>query len=258
MTYQPKVTKPADTVVKQGGCAVLAFALEGGGKTHFLVNSHDVAPHLVLLNFDRDASHHLKRYKGEDYIEEKFEQTDNPVQARAACNRVEQIIGWATQQKHPIVFGIDNVVNWKALANTAYLPNEAELSKRRNPEIVARDYELSNTHLRRCVFSLESSNLYAVLTSPAEPRWVGETRKAQEGGEDLIESKAWKGFDFCITSKIYLFNAGGTSTLVRPIPQEKVGKPEYKAQIITAKFRSAAQGMILESPTLKEVLGVVG
>lgn len=247
--YQPKVVRPADTTIKQGGSAILVFGLEGSGKSQFGIDTHDVAPHLVYLNFDRDVSHLLAKYKGEDYVYEKINHAEEREIAAARCRKIEDVVDWAVRAKEPLVLCIDNVVNWRSLASAAFLPADKEP--------IPRDYENVNSYLRRCVLKLEQSNVWTVLTAPAGPKWVGEQKKAQEvRGEDLLESKAWEGFDFCVVAKLYLYNVGARK-LVRPVPTEEVSKPEFKAQIVTAKLKPKVQGMIVEQPRLKEVWEVI-
>lgn len=244
--YLPKITKPADTILKAGGTAVLVWGMDGSGKSHFAINTADVAPHMTYLNMDRDVSHLLAKYKGEDYVYEKFRADASRELAAAQCSKVEDMIDWACKQKEPGVFVVDNLVNWRELSNNAYLPETSDP--------IPRDYERSNNYLRRCALKLEASRLYVVFTAPAGQKWIGEQKKAQElKGEDLLECKAWDGFDFCVTTKVYLFNPGD-KRLLRPIPEEDPSPIQFKGYIQRAKLRPRAQGLVLDNPRLKEVL----
>ena len=153
---------------------------------------------------------------------------------------------WA-YKKGNCVIAFDNVQNWRSLSNRAYLPEGEE-------KPIPRQYEQSNDHMRTVALLCEAApSTHSVFTAPASPKWVGQQTKITEGGEDLLESKAWEGLDFAVQTSVYMFNQTHKK-MVKPRPVEGSIEPDFRALIVTAKLRPIVQGLIIEQPTLGEIL----
>ena len=241
-----KPVAPSDITPRTDGSSTLVWGLEGSGKSHFAINAADLASTIVYLNFDRDVSHLLSTFKGDEVIHEKFV-VGTQAQAIRDCARIEELVRWATRKGDCIVV-FDNVQNWRSLSNTAHLPANEERP-------IPRQYEQSNNHQRTCALLLEEStnNVHTIFTVPAGPKWIGQQKKIQEAGQDLLEAKSWEGLDFAVQSSIYLFNQGHSKMTI-PIPTEELAEVDWKALIVTAKLRPVVQGLIMDNPTLAAIL----
>ena len=66
--YQPRHFKTGTAPAPHGGGILIVYGEPGVGKTQFCVETADVGTPLYMCNFDRDAAHLLKKYKGEGGI----------------------------------------------------------------------------------------------------------------------------------------------------------------------------------------------
>lgn len=242
-----KPISPADITPRTEGSSTLVWGLEGSGKSHFAIHTAELASTILYLNFDRDVSHLLSKFKGEEVLHEKFV-VGTQAQAIRDCARIEELVRWAVRKGNCIVV-FDNVQNWRSLSNTAHLPNE--------DRIIPRHYELSNNHQRTVALLLEenTTNVHTIFTVPAGPKWIGQKTKITDeySGQDLLEAKSWEGLDFAVQTSIYLFNQGHSKMTV-PIPTEELAEVDWKALIVTAKLRPIVQGLIVDNPTLGSIL----
>ena len=241
-----KPVSPSEIPTRTEGSSTLVWGLEGSGKSHFAINTGLDVSAIYYLNFDRDVSHLLSKFQGEEVVHSKFVLTTK-MQATRDCADIVSIVEAAARKGNCIVV-FDNVQNWRSISNTAYLPEGEDRP-------IPRQYEQSNNHQRSVALILEEStqNVHTIFTVPAGPKWIGQQRKVQEAGEDMLEAKSWEGLDFAVQQSIYLFNQGH-SKMTKPTPTENLSGVDWKALIITAKLNPIVQGLIISNPTLGSVL----
>lgn len=222
------------------------WGLEGSGKSHFAILTDLDTPSIFYLNFDRDVSHLLGKFPGSEVVHQKFV-LSSKMQATRDCATIVSIVEQAARKGNCIVV-FDNVQNWRSISNTAYLPEGEDRP-------IPRQYEQSNNHQRSVALILEeaTNNVHTIFTVPAGPKWIGQQRKVQEGGEDMLEAKSWEGLDFAVQQSIYLFNQGH-SKMTKPTPVENLAGVDWKALIVTAKLNPIVQGLIVSNPTLGTIL----
>jgi len=247
--YQPKRFQPGDAPPKRKGGIIRIFGLEGSGKSQLAINSWDIAQPLFYANYDRCASHLLKAYKGEaGFFYEEFGKLDSRADAKSACERLDAFANAAISVGDG-VFVIDNENNEWSITKKAYLPNE---------DAAAKDYDDANEFERNIRLGLEAAGIWTVITTPAKQKWFG-ARTSTLDGETYYEPYGWAHTKFMATAEVWLYRSplspGATIT-----PSGDMADYKYLAEIRTAKYRAAVEGVVLgeEKPvTLRGILEVV-
>jgi hypothetical protein len=247
MSYQPQHFKAGEAPATKPGGIIMVYGHPGVGKTQFCVNTWDVADTLFCANFDRDASHIIKKYQGEGGVYyDQFTALTQP-QALAVLEKIEGMRN-AAISKGSAVFMVDNA---------AAAADIVALAKYDPKKFGALAYGGVNTWWRDFLLPLEKAGIWCLLTAPSREIW------AELKSTGLYGSDGWKHLDYHIMGEVWLFTtrplgaknepkvAGNAGELSMPADYPAL---EYKAQIMLAKKRPVVQGMILKSPSLKGIL----
>ena len=247
MTYQPQHFAPGEAPTTKPGGIIMIYGHPGVGKTEFCVKTWDVADTLFFANFDRDASHIIKKYTGQGGV--YYDQFTALTQPQAK-NVLEKVEGMANAAKS----------NGKALLvldNAAAAADIVSLAHYDNRKFGALAYGPVNAWWRDFLLPLEKAGIWCLLTAPSREIW------AELKSTGLYGSDGWKHLDYHIMSELWLFNSRPLGAKNEPQSMGAAGELElpkdyptleYKGQIMLAKKRPAVQGMILRNPTLKGIL----
>ena len=246
MSYQPQHFKPGEAPATKPGGIITVYGHTSVGKTQFCINTWDVADTLFFANFDRCASHLIKKYEGQGGVYyDQFTAMTQP-QAKGVLEKLEGMRN-AAISTGKAVFVIDNVHNCANIVASALKSNK--------PGALA--YVDINTWWNDFLLPLEKAGIWGLLTAPSRELWA-ETKSLGLYGADT-----WKHLDNPIMAEVWLFTTRPLGARNAP---ESVGVAgelelpkdypalEYKAQIMLAKKRPAVQGMILKTPSLVKIL----
>ncbi len=254
--YQPQHFAPGGAPPSKPGGIVMIYGHPAVGKTQFCVNTWDVGDTLFFANFDRDASHILKKYQGAGGVYyDQFTALTQP-QAKGVLEKLEGMRN-AAISKGKAVLVVDNAAACADIVTLAlYDPKK----------FGALAYGGVNTWWRDFLLPLEKAGIWCLLTAPSREVW--EELKST----GMYSSDGWKHLVYHIMGEIWLTNnrpPGGKNnpkSLELPKKEGEESNPsemelpadyptlEYKGQIMLAKKRPAVKGMILKSPTLKGIL----
>ncbi len=246
MSYQPQHFAPGEAPATKPGGIIMIYGHPGVGKTKFGVATDDVADTLFFANFDRDASHIIKQYKGKGGVYyDQFTALTKP-QAQGV---LEKLIGMKNGaiSSGKAVLVIDNAAAAADIVSLALLDNKPG----------ALSYGDVNRWWRDFLLPLEKAGIWCLLTAPSKELWA-ETKSLGLYGAD-----GWKHQDYHIMSELWLFTSRPLGAKNEPKSEGVAGELElpadypaleYKGQIMLAKKRPAVQGMIMKSPSLKGIL----
>ncbi len=247
MTYQPAHFKPGESPSTKPGGIIMVFGHPGVGKTQFCVNTWDVADTLFFANFDRDASHIIKKYTGQGGVYyDQFTALTQP-QAKGVLEKLEGMRNAAISTGKAVL----------VIDNAAAAADIVSLGLYDPKKFGALAYGGVNTWWRDFLLPLERAGIWCLLTAPSREIW------AELKSTGLYGSDGWKHLDYHIMSELWLFttrplgaknepqSAGAAGDL--EIPKDYPAL-EYKGQIMLAKKRPAVQGMIMKSPSLRGIL----
>ena len=249
MTYQPAHFKPGEAPVSKPGGIIMVYGHPSVGKTQFCVNTWDVADTLFFANFDRDASHILKKYEGKGGV--YYDQFTALTQqnAKGVLEKLEGMRNAAISTGKAVLV-VDNAAACADIVTLALYDKS---------KFGALAYGGINVWWRDFLLPLEKAGIWCLLTAPSKEIW------AELKSTGLYGSDGWKHQDYHIMSEVWLFTtrplgaknepkmAGAAGDLFLP-DESEYPTLEYKGQIMLAKKRPAVQGMIMKSPTLKGIL----
>ncbi len=258
MSYQPQHFAPGEAPATKPGGIIMVYGHPGVGKTQFCVNTWDVADTLFFANFDRDASHILKKYQGKGGVYyDQFTALTQP-QAKKVLEALEGMANAAISTGKS-VFVLDNAAAAADIAVLALYDPKG---------YGAMSYGGVNTWWRDFLLPLEKAGIWCLLTGPSKEVW--EDLKST----GFYASDGWKHLDYHVMGEIWLTNnrppggrnnpksSGTAGDMELPADAQYKDdrlisgypKLEYKGQIMLAKKRPAVQGMIMKNPTLKGIL----
>jgi hypothetical protein len=247
MAYQPAHFKPGEAPASKPGGIIMVYGHPSVGKTQFCVNTWDVADTLFFTNFDRDASHIIKKYEGQGGVYyDQFTALTQP-QAKAVLEKVEGMRN-AAISLGKAVFTIDNAAAAADLVALALYDQK---------KFGALAYGGVNTWWRDFLLPLEKAGIWCLLTAPSREVW------AELKSTGLYASDGWKHLVYHIMGEVWLFTTRPLGAENEPESEGTAGELElpkgypaleYKAQIMLAKKRPAVQGMILKDPSLLKIL----
>ncbi|KKM74305.1 hypothetical protein LCGC14_1401690 [marine sediment metagenome] len=247
MTYQPQHFAPGESPSTKPGGIIMVYGHPGVGKTQFCVKTEDVADTLFFANFDRDASHIIKKYTGQGGVYyDQFTALTQP-QAKGVLEKLEGMRN-AAIAKGSSVFVMDNA---------AAAADIVALGLYDPKKFGALAYGGVNTWWRDFLLPLERAGIWCLLTAPSREIW------AELKSTGLYGSDGWKHLDYHIMSELWLFTTRPLGAKNEPKSQGTAGELElpadypaleYKGQIMLAKKRPAVQGMIMKNPSLRGVL----
>lgn len=260
--WAPRHFNPGDAPAKKQGGILIVYGHPSVGKTQFAINTWDVADTLYFLNFDRDASHLIKKYEGTGgcYYEEFSALTRT--QANTCLEKMTGMKNLAMSAGKG-VFVLDNFLHADEIVTLAKVdPDDRRGGLAHGPR---------NLWWRDFLFGLERSGCWVILTAPAKEIWVSVNnpntgnRTGQATG--LFDPDGWKHVNYHITGEVWLFTnrpMGAEPTPVSGQPiMEDVFMPmvpktlEFKGKIMLAKKRSSVEGVIVSNPTLAKILKVM-
>lgn len=251
MTYQPQHFAPGEAPTTKPGGIIMVYGHAAVGKTQFCVNTWDVADTLFFANFDRDASHIIKKYEGQGGVYyDQFTALAQP-QAKGVLEKLEGMRNAAISLGKAVLV-VDNAAACADIVTLALYDKS---------KFGALAYGGINVWWRDFLLPLEKAGIWCLLTAPSREIW------AELKSTGLYGSDGWKHQDYHIMSELWLFTTRplGAKNEPRVIPGD-AGKAgplelpadypalEYKGQIMLAKKRPAVQGMILKSPSLSKIL----
>jgi len=247
VTYQPQHFAPGESPSTKPGGIIMVYGHPGVGKTQFCVKTEDVADTLFFANFDRDASHIIKKYTGQGGVYyDQFTALTQP-QAKGVLEKLEGMRN-AAIAKGSSVFVMDNA---------AAAADIVALGLYDPKKFGALAYGGVNTWWRDFLLPLERAGIWCLLTAPSREIW------AELKSTGLYGSDGWKHLDYHIMSELWLFTTRPLGAKNEPKSQGTAGELElpadypaleYKGQIMLAKKRPAVQGMIMKNPSLRGVL----
>lgn len=247
MTYQPAHFAPGEAPTSKPGGIMMIYGHPAVGKTQFCVNTWDVADTLFFANFDRDASHILKKYQGKGGVYyDQFTALTQP-HAKAVLAKLEGMRNAAISMGKA-VFVLDNAA---AAADIVAL---AEYDPKK---FGALAFGNVNTWWRDFLLPLEKAGIWCLLTGPSREVW------ADLKSTGLYRSDGWKHLEYHIMAEIWLFTTRPLGCENEPKSEGKAGDMElpkdatpleYKCQIRLAKKRPAVERMILRDPSLLKIL----
>ena len=249
MTYQPQHFAPGEAPASKPGGIIMVYGHPSVGKTQFCVNTWDVADTLFFANFDRDASHILKKYQGTGGV--YYDQFTALTQqhAKAVLEKLEGMRNAAISEKKGVLV-VDNAAAAADIVALALME--------RKPGALA--YGGVNTWWREFLLPLEKAGIWCLLTAPSKEIW------AEQASTGLYGSDGWKHQDYHIMSELWLFTTRPLGAKNEPKTASVAGEIElpadyptleYKGQIMLAKKQPDRQGIILRNPTLKLLLKVM-
>lgn len=261
--YQPKHFKPGEAPERRGGGIVVAYGHTAVGKTSFCVNTWDVATPLFFANFDRDASHILKQYKGEGGI---YYDDFVALTKEQAIRNLEHLTGMknAAMSKRQGVFVLDNFQAFYEMVQLAKLSGDDRKG--------ALAYGPVNSFIRAFLFDLERTGIWCILTAPSREIWttiISQSGNPTGQATGKFKPAGWGDVDYHAFSEIWLY----TTQKVGASPQPQEGMPldaekgiyfpkqpetyDYYGQIRRSKHYTTVEGVIVKNPTLKAMLEIM-
>ena len=259
--YQPQHFKPGTAPAPHGGGLIIVYGEPGVGKTQFCIDTADVSTPLWYSNFDRDAAHLLKKYKGEGGIYYQDFMALTKAQAETCLEKLEGMKN-AAMSAGKGVFVLDNF---------AHCYEIVQLAKLDQSKSGPLGYGPVNLWLRDFMLGLERAGVWCLITAPAKEIWITVTnpntgnKTGQATG--LYDPDGWKHADYHIIGSVWLYTNQPIGAERQPKSTPSSGDTEmpvnypetvYKAQIVESKKRPSAKGMIIKSPTLAKVLKLMG
>ena len=246
MTYQPQHFAPGEAPATKPGGIIMVYGHPSVGKTQFCVNTWDVADTLFFANFDRDASHIIKKYEGAGgvYYDQFTALTQQD--AKNVLTKLEGMRNAAISQGKGVLV-VDNAAACADIVTLALYDKS---------KYGALAYGGINVWWRDFLLPLEKAGIWCLLTAPSKEIW------AELKSTGLYGSDGWKHQDYHIMAELWLFTtrplgaknepkSTGTGELELATDYPTL---EYKGQIMLAKKRPAVQGMIMKNPSLKGIL----
>ena len=247
MAYQPQHFAPGEAPATKTGGIIMVYGHTSVGKTDFCIKTWDVADTLFLANFDRSATHLIKKYEGKGgvYYDQFTALTEQ--QAKGVLEKLEGIRNAAIASGKAVLV-IDNVSNCADIVALALYDKS---------KFGALAYGKINAWWSNFLLPLEAAGIWCLLTAPSKEIW------AELKSTGLYGADSWKHLDNPIMAELWLFttrplgaknepqSAGAAGELELPADYPAL---EYKGQIMLAKKRPAVQGMILRDPSLSKIL----
>ena len=122
MAYQPQHFAPGEAPATKAGGIIMVYGHPGVGKTEFCIKTADVADTLFFANFDRDASHLIKKYTGQGGVYyDQFTALSQP-QSKVVLEKVEGMAN-AAKSSGKAVFIMDNAAAAADIVSLALYDN---------------------------------------------------------------------------------------------------------------------------------------